>query len=202
MPRNDYVLNDHAQSFSSRNPRLWPRAARQIAFLEPLSLLVALPFLAASPAAEAREYFVGGPVHEHDMEIVANYLVGIEMAPMPPDMPTGQDVIHLEADVHATADNVYGYPDGAWVPYLTIEYSLERQDSPWKANGKLRTMTAKDGPHYADNVEMSGPGTYRVTYQFRPPETNGFLRHTDKETGVPPWWAPFSETFTFNYPQK
>ena len=98
---------------SSRNPHLWPRAARQIAFLEPLSLLVALPFLAASPAAEAREYFVGGPVHEHDMEIVANYLVGIEMAPMPPDMPTGQDVIHLEADVHATADNVYGYPDGA-----------------------------------------------------------------------------------------
>jgi uncharacterized protein involved in high-affinity Fe2+ transport len=46
------------------------------------------------------------------------------MAPMPPDMPTGQDVIHLEADVHATADNVYGYPDGSWVPYLAIEYSL------------------------------------------------------------------------------
>jgi len=158
---------------SSRNPHLWPRAARQIAFLEPLSLLVALPFLAASPAAEAREYFVGGPVHEHDMEIVANYLVGIEMAPMPPDMPTGQDVIHLEADVHATADNVYGYPDGSWVPYLAIEYSLERQDSTWKTNGKLRTMTAKDGPHYADNVKMSGPGTYRVTYRFRPPETNG-----------------------------
>ena len=130
-----------------------------------------LPFrtLAASPAAEAREYFVGGPVHEHDMEIVANYLVGIEMAPMPPDMPTGQDVIHLEADVHATADNVYGYPDGAWcLIFRSIVSAREAGISTWKANGKLRTMTAKDGPHYADNVKMSGPGTYRVTYRFRP----------------------------------
>ena len=41
--------------------------------------------LAAQPAG-AREYFVGGPVHQHDMEIVANYLVGVEMAPMPPGM--------------------------------------------------------------------------------------------------------------------
>ena len=40
-------------------------------------------------AADAREYFVGGPVHRHDMEIVANYLVGIEMAPMPADMRRG-----------------------------------------------------------------------------------------------------------------
>jgi uncharacterized protein involved in high-affinity Fe2+ transport len=167
-----------------------------------LNTMIAIGVLAASPAAVAREYFVGGPVHEHDMEIVANYLVGIEMTPMPPGMPMGQDVIHLEADVHATADNVYGYPDGAWVPYLTIEYSIEKQGSTWKANGKLRPMTAKDGPHYADNVKMNGSGTYQVTYRFSSPETNGFLRHTDKETGVPPWWAPFSETFKFAYPQK
>jgi uncharacterized protein involved in high-affinity Fe2+ transport len=40
-----------------------------------------------------------------------------------------------------------------------------------------------------------------VTYAFTSPEANGFLRHTDKETGVPGWWAPFSETFTFAYPQ-
>ncbi len=53
------------------------------------------------------------------MEIVANYLVGVDMAPMLPDMAMGADVIHLEADVHATADNVYGYPDGAWVSLLS-----------------------------------------------------------------------------------
>jgi len=152
--------------------------------------------------AMAREYFVGGPVHQHDMEIVANYLVGVEMAPMRPDMIHGADVIHLEADVHATADNVYGIPDGAWVPYLTIEYTLVKVGTTWQAKGKLLPMTAKDGPHYANNVKMSGAGQYKVTYRFAPPETNGFLRHTDTETGVPAWWGPFTQEFTFAYPQK
>ena len=168
-------------------------------------LAAAAVLATAAPAARAREYFVGGPVHQHDMEIVANYLVGVEMAPMTPGMAMGEDVIHLEADVHATADNTYGYPDGAWVGYLTIGYTVEKTDAKtgaaWKASGTLRPMEAKDGPHYADNVKMDGPGTYTVTYAFQSPEANGFLRHTDMETGVPAWWAPFSQTFTFTYPQ-
>ena len=171
----------------------------------PRWLLLVLTMLAVLPqtrAAQAREYFVGGPVHEHDMEIVANYLVGVEMAPMLPGMAHGDDVIHIEADVHATADNVYGYPDGAWVSNLTIAYTLDKQGSNWTTSGALKPMTAKDGPHYADNVKMDGPGTYRLTYRFTPPQANGFYRHVDKETGVPEWWKPFSETFTFSYPQK
>jgi periplasmic iron binding protein len=170
-----------------------------------ISILTATACIAAGavyPAA-AKEYFVGGPVHQHDMEIVANYLVGIEMAPMTPGMQmAGPDVIHIEADVHATADNVYGYPDGAWVPYLSIGYTLEKSGTSWKATGTLRPMTAKDGPHYADNVKMDGPGKYTVTYRIAPPEANGFYRHTDQETGVPAWWSPFSQQFTFDYPQK
>ena len=158
--------------------------------------------LGAMPQAAAREYFVGGPVHKNDMEIVANYLIGVEMAPMQPGMAHGDDLIHLEADVHATADNVYGYPDGGWIPYLTVAYTLRKQGSDWKASGTLKPMTAKDGPHYADNVKMQGPGTYELTYTFDPPERNGFFRHVDRETGVPDWWQPFSETFTFSYPQK
>ncbi len=151
--------------------------------------------------ASAREFYVGGPIHEHDMEIVANYLVGIEMAPMSAGMVHGGDVIHIEADVHATADNVYGYPDGAWISYLTIHYTLEKMGSKWTASGDLKPMTAKDGPHYAQNVKMDGPGDYKLTYRFEPPVRNGFFRHVDKETGVPEWWAPFEKTFTFKYPQ-
>ena len=158
--------------------------------------------LLAATTAHAHEYFVGGPVHQDDMEIVANYLVGVEMAPMPAGMAMGSDVIHLEADVHATADNTYGYPDGAWVGYLTIGYAIEKQGTDWKATGTLLPMEAKDGPHYADNVKMDGPGTYHVVYKFTPPEANGFLRHVDAETGVPAWWAPFSQSFTFTYPQE
>lgn len=167
-----------------------------------VALTTVAAVLALTSAAGAREYFVGGPVHQNDMEIVANYLIGIEMAPMTPSMVHGADVIHLEADVHATADNVYGYPDGAWIAYLSINYTIEKQGTSWKSSGTLKPMTAKDGPHYADNVKMNGPGTYKVTYAFKSPEANGFYRHTDQETGVPTWWKPFSETFTFMYPQK
>jgi periplasmic iron binding protein len=159
--------------------------------------VAAMLTLLTSPA-QAREYFIGGPVHKNEMEIVANYLIGVEMAPMSPGMAHGPDVIHLEAD---TADNVHGYPDGAWIAYLTISYTLEKQDSAWKASGTLKPMTAKDGPHYADNVKMDGPGVYRLTYALSPPEANGFSRHIDRETGVPGWWQPFSEKFTFSYPQ-
>lgn len=152
-------------------------------------------------SANAGEFYIGGPVHEHDMEIVANYLVGIEMAPMPAQMAHGDDVIHLEADVHATADNVYGYPDGAWIAYLTIHYTLEKVGSSWRSTGVLLPMTAKDGPHYAQNVKMDGPGEYKLTCRFEPPVVNGFYRHIDTETGVPDWWPPFETAFTFKYPQ-
>lgn len=168
-----------------------------------LGKMAAIAAMAAcAGTVQAREYYVGGPVHKYDMEIVANYLVGIEMAPMTAGMVHGPDAIHLEADVHATADNANGYPDGAWIAYLTIDYTIEKVGSTWKATGALKPMIAKDGPHYADNVRMDGPGTYSVTYRFTPPEAKGFLRHVDKETGVPAWWQPFAETFTFAYPQK
>ncbi len=150
--------------------------------------------------ANAKEYFVGGPVRFDDMEIVANYLVGVQMAPMTMPMPAGPDVIHLEADIHATADNPYGFGDGEWVPYLTVRYLVQKIGTGWSATGVLKPMTAKDGPHYADNVKMAGPGAYRVLYQVYSPETNGFLHHIDPETGVPGWWKPFVVTFTFNYP--
>ena len=89
----------------SRTGRTQPNLLLATAYLVPVA---AIAVLALTPAAGAREYFVGGPVQKNDMEIVANYLVGIEMAPMAPNMAHGSDVIHLEADVHATADNIYG----------------------------------------------------------------------------------------------
>jgi uncharacterized protein involved in high-affinity Fe2+ transport len=172
---------------------------------KPMRILVATVLAAGSvmlaPAAQAREYPIGGPVQAHNLEIAANYLVGIEMAPMVPNMPMGAGVIHLETDVHAAADNPWGFPTDAWMPDLTIGYTLEKVGTPWHVTGRMRAMTAKDGPHYANNVKMDGAGTYKVTLRYASPETNGFLRHVDKETGVPGWWQPFTEQFTFKYPQ-
>ena len=120
----------------------------------------------------------------------------------PYGMAMGPDAVHLETDVHATADNVWGFADGEWIPYLSIDYTLTKEGSDWRAAGHLLAMTAKDGPHYANNVQMDGPGKYTVTLRYASPETNGFLHHVDPETGVPGWWEPFTEQFTFAYPQK
>ncbi|MEW9296855.1 iron transporter [Acetobacter oryzifermentans] len=177
------------------------RCRHMKSYLSILSAASVLTLAIALPAA-AREYPVGGPVHAHDMEIAANYLLDIDMMPMTSDMAMGKDTIHLETDVHATADNQWGFPDGAWVPYLKVDYTLTKKGSGWKNQGTLHPMTAKDGPHYANNVKMDGPGSYTVVFNYSSPEANGFIHHTDKETGTPGFWQPFTESFTFEYPQK
>jgi periplasmic iron binding protein len=150
----------------------------------------------------AAEFYIGEPVVQNDMQIVPNYLVGVEMDHMPPGGQMGPDAIHLEVDVHATKSEKHGFPEDAWIPYLTIRYTLTKDGSKFKKTGKLAPMTAADGPHYANNVTMAGPGTYQLTYEISPPSSNGFIRHVDKATGVPDWWKPFTLHWTFAYPSK
>jgi uncharacterized protein involved in high-affinity Fe2+ transport len=159
-------------------------------------------FLLLPPIGHAAEFYIGEPVEQNDLQIVPNYLVGIEMNRMPPGMEMGADTIHLEVDVHATKNEKHGFPEDAWIPYLTIRYTLTKNGSSFKKTGTLAPMTAADGPHYANNVKMAGPGTYQLTYEISPPSSNGFIRHVDKATGVPDWWKPFTLHWTFTYPSK
>ena len=53
--------------------------------------------------------------------------------------------------------------EDAWVPYLTISYTIEKVGSSFKKSGQLLPMIAKDGPHYANNIEMAGPGRANIT---------------------------------------
>jgi periplasmic iron binding protein len=159
--------------------------------------------LALVPAlGNAAEFYIGEPVEQDNMQIVPNYLVGIEMEHMPPGGEMGADTIHLEADVHATKNEKHGFPEDAWIPYLTIRYTLTKDGTKFKKSGKLAPMTAGDGPHYANNVQMAGPGTYQLTYEILPPSSNGFDRHVDKATGVPDWWKPITLHWKFQYPSK
>ena len=159
--------------------------------------------VALTPAlATAAEFYIGEPVEQNGLQIVPNYLVGIEMDRMPPGMEMGPDAIHLEADVHATKDEKHGFAEDAWIPYLTIRYTLTKAGSPFKKTGALAPMTAGDGPHYANNVRMAGPGTYHLTYEILPPSAKGFIRHVDKASGVPAWWKPITAHWTFTYPSK
>jgi periplasmic iron binding protein len=157
--------------------------------------------LIAAPG-HAAEFYIGEPVVQNDLQIVPNYLVGIEMDRMPPGMEMGADTIHLEADVHATKTEKHGFAEDAWIPYLTIRYTLTKDGGKFKKTGTLAPMTAGDGPHYANNVKMGGPGTYQLTYEISPPSANGFIRHVDKATGVPDWWKPMTLHWTFTYPSK
>jgi uncharacterized protein involved in high-affinity Fe2+ transport len=166
------------------------------------SILVLTAALACSLPASAKEFYVGEPVVKNDMQIVPHYLLGIEMEPMPKGMDHGAGAVHLEVDVHATKDEKHGFKEDEWIPYLTIAYTIEKIGTNFKKTGELSAMTAGDGPHYANNVTLSGDGDYKLTYYFEPPSKAGFAHHTDKETGVPQWWQPFSTEWTFHFPSK
>ncbi|HWY61876.1 MAG TPA: iron transporter [Rhizomicrobium sp.] len=166
-----------------------------------LTLLMSA-FLVA-PAGAVREFYVGEPVVREGMQIVPNYLTGVEMDKMPSGMGMGKDRIHLEADVHATSAESHGFAEDAWIPYLDIHYALTKDGQPtFKKSGILFAMTAKDGPHYANDVDMAGPGIYHLIYIISPPPSHGFIRHTDKASGVPDWWKPINLDWTFTYPSK
>ena len=86
---------------------------------------------------------------------------------------------HLELDVSAL-ENGYGYGTGDWVPYLTVEYKVEK--GSWSDSGTFMAMAASDGPHYGSNIKLNGNGTYKVTFTVKFPESSTYVIHTD-ETG-------------------
>ena len=168
-----------------------------------LAAFLSASLFVAGPAAAVQEFYIGEPAVKEGMQIVPNYLTGVQMDKMPAGMGMGPDSVHLEADVHATKDEAHGFAEDAWIPYLTIAFSLTKEGAAtYKKGGLLYPMTAKDGPHYAANVDMAGPGTYRLTYIISPPTSHGFLRHVDKASGVPDWWKPITASWIFTYPSK
>lgn len=159
-----------------------------------LVLAAVLPF-----AASAKETLIGKPVTENGMIIAASYLQPVMMSPSvpgPPSDPAHADV-HLEADIHAGKDEPHGFQPGDWIPYLTVSYLLGKQGGDWHGFGTFMAMTAADGPHYGSNVKLDGPGRYTLTLKIAPPPYAGFFRHTSKQTGVAPWWKPFTVNWTF-----
>lgn len=172
------------------------------------TLILAAASLAALPAM-AGESPIGEPVEMNGMEIAAVYLQAVMMEPAKydevcyadrnaanPQTPTDA---HIEADIKGLKGNNSGFAEGEWIPYLDIEYVLTKEGSDFKASGKLVPMVASDGPHYGANVKFAGAGKYHVAYTIKPPSVSGFLRHTDKETGVGAWWQPFTVEWDFAY---
>ena len=162
---------------------------------------LALSAALAAPAL-AIEYPIGVPQQRAGMEVAAVYLQPVEMEPEGMMRKASESDIHIEADIHALANNPNGFEEGAWIPYLVVKYEVTKLDSNQKVSCEFMPMVANDGPHYGDNIKLFGPGKYKVKYTILPPSANPhahFGRHTDRLTGVRPWFKPFEveNEFTF-----
>ena len=163
------------------------------------------PFIIALTIASHLSYAAETPIGKHQimsgMEIGAVYLQPIKMDPPGMMAEPARSDIHLEADIHAAKDNKNGFAEGDWVPDLVVKYELEKVGGQ-KIGGSMMPMVASDGPHYGDNVKLAGPGKYKLKLSIFPQSFNKgamFGRHTDKETGVGPWFAPFDVNYEFVY---
>jgi uncharacterized protein involved in high-affinity Fe2+ transport len=161
------------------------------------------PATAAPKPAGFREYPIGDEVVKDHMRIAAVWLppIAMEMEGMPP-MSAGGDLIHLEADIHATEENPNGFARDEFVPYLKIRYTITPAggDGTPIHQGPLMPMVARDGLHYGASVVMPKAGAYRLTYAIEPPRAGGLGRHSAPVTGVAPWWEPFEVHFDWDYP--
>jgi len=164
------------------------------------AVMMAAALVALIGSAAAKEYPIGKPKTANGMEISAVYLQPIEMEP-PGMMRDAKDSdVHLEADIKAAKDNKNGYAQGDWVGYLGVSYELTKDGDTHVLKGELMPMVANDGPHYGDNVKLLGPGKYKLKLSVTPPGMNShFGRHVDKETGVAPWFEPFTAEYEFTY---
>lgn len=160
--------------------------------------------LTLAGSALAKEIPIGPHVIKNGVEVAAVYLQPIEMDPPGMMRAAAESDIHLEADIRAAKDNANGFAEGDWVPALDVRFEVTKLegDAPTgpKVSGPLMQMVANDGPHYGDNVKLSGPGRYRLKLTVAPPGPNAhFGRHVDKETGVAEWFKPFDlvQDFTF-----
>lgn len=158
--------------------------------------LVLLFALLAGPAWAGP---LGSPMLREGLEIIPLAVSGAELDRTPPG--AGADALFLAADVQAGKGEMHGFPEHAFIPYLSISYALTKEGAPtFKRAGLLYPVASKSGPHYATGVQMSGPGSYRLTYIVSPPNSHGMLRRTDAAGGVPDWWKPFTASWTFIYP--
>ena len=156
-------------------------------------------FFASMLAVPALAVGLGSPVLRDGLEITPSYLPNVTLD----RMMTPPGSVYLEADVRAAKDEPHGFAPGGFSPDLTINWSLPRDDNPtFKKSGLLYPMVSKAGPHYGAAADLSGPGTYHLTYIISPPTSHGLLRHTDKDSGVPEWFKPITATWTFTYPEK
>ena len=166
---------------------------------------IALAGMSFNFAAHALEYPIGTHQNLAGMEVGAVYLQAIEMEPEGLMRKAAESDIHLEADIHALASNPNGFAEGAWIPHLLVKYEMTKLPGGEVIKGDMMPMVASDGPHYGDNVKLKGAGKYKVKLIIYPANAKEnqmgahFGRHTDRATGVRPWFKTVEAEWEFSY---
>jgi uncharacterized protein involved in high-affinity Fe2+ transport len=144
-----------------------------------------------------KECPIGDEVLKNHMRIAAVWLPAIQMAGM--EGQGASDVIHIEADIHATEGNPNGFARDEFVPYLKIAYKIVPTGGGAPVDhGEMMPMVAADGLHYGASIVMPKRGSYKLIYEIKPPSAGGLGRHSDPATGVAPWWEPFEASFLWD----
>nr|WP_284676595.1 iron transporter [Vibrio sinus] len=103
----------------------------------------------------------------------------------------------LFSRMNANAMNPNGFITNDFIPYCVLTYKLSKQGSPWHKTLRSPMRLTIKGPEYGVSALLDGPGVYQWEIDYMSPYYGGFYRHTDKATGVAPWWKPFHLTYTF-----
>jgi uncharacterized protein involved in high-affinity Fe2+ transport len=136
-------------------------------------------------AADDAGGFQENPIFEdEELEFINLSAVWFQAVPMAPGQEDISNYdIHLEADISAL-ENDLGYGVGDWIPYLTVDFDVvDEATGESAASGTFMTMSASDGPHYGANIALPNAGTYDLTITIHSPAENGYLIHSDSETG-------------------
>ncbi len=168
--------------------------------VENVEAVVQTDAAAAAPGEAAG--FTEYPIFE-DEEVGFINLSAVYFQPVPMSGGNGniEDFnIHLEADISALQNNL-GFGVGDWVPYLTVDYKVIGSDGAVASEGTFMEMSASDGPHYGANIALPNADTYSLEFTIHSPEENGYLLHTDAETGpggsFEEYFADGNLTYTF-----
>ncbi|WP_206485994.1 iron transporter [Thalassotalea sp. G2M2-11] len=145
---------------------------------------------------EIRGMYIQPVLMSEEMDMSAmKHEMPMNMDEMEHEIPEGAD-IHLELRVSATDDNPYNFKSGAWIPYLKVDYRIEKEGDSWFSSGRLMPMVANDGPHYGNNVKLNGIGKYSIKYRVTAPD---LMLHMDKETAPKKWFKPFIVSWELTY---
>lgn len=139
---------------------------------------------------------------EGQINVAVVYFQPVDMEPAGMGLAASEASFHLEADISGLEGNTLGYGVGDFVPGLTVEYKItKKSDGSVAAEGTFMQMNASDGPHYGGNIALPDAGEYTLTLIIHSPEENGWMLHTDEETGVKGrfWTEPIELSWDWQY---